>query len=583
MSFRYKTIIGIAIIEAVMLALLVFNALYILTASNEKELIKRARTTAELFATSNKDAVLSHDLATLESFVSDVLKHPGIIYARVKDRDGQVLAQKGDRQTLERPFQLDTNYVDIKDGVFDVSSFIIESNVTYGSVEIGFAINEIDATIAAAQHQSIIFSGLAIFITAIFSLILGFYLTRSVNHLRSGAENISAGNLGYQIKVTGKDELSAAANAFNIMSRKLEQLEAERLIQSKELQSSEKTYRQTFETTPIGMFHSTVDGQIIRANPSLAAMFGYDSTDEMIRTVNESGIAEKLYVEPEKRAVIINEVLNLQDWPVYENQYKCKDGKIITANLTIRAVHDSDGSVNHIEGFVEDITERKHSELTIKKSLEEKSLLLNEIHHRVKNNMQVISSLLNYQLTFITDSQYSEIFNESQNRIRTMSLVHEQLYESKNYSDIVFHRYIQRLTRSLLTSYAVSPDKIAVIIEAHDIKLGIDTAIPCGLIINELFSNSLKHAFPGDRTGEIHISLSRSKADADSKYDYELSVSDNGIGIPANMDIKTLKSAGLQLIFNLAEHQLQGQLNLIRDTGTKFQLCFKEPGYKHRI
>ncbi len=583
MSFRYKTIIGIAIIEAVMLALLVFNALYILTSSNEKELIKRAQTTAELFATSNKDAVLSHDLATLESFVGDVLKHPGIIYARVKDRDGHVLAQKGDVRALERPFQPDTNYVDIEDGIFDACSLIIESGTTYGRVEIGFAINEIDATIASAQNQSIAFSGVAIIITAIFSLILGVYLTRSVNHLRSGAENISAGNLGYQITITGKDELSAAANAFNMMSRKLEQLEADRLLQNKELQESEKTYRQTFETTPIGMFHSTVDGQLIRANPSLAAMLGYDSPDELIRIVNKSSIAEQLYVDPEKRTNIINEVLNLHDWPVYENQYKCKDGKVITANLTIRSVRNSDDSINHIEGFVEDITERKRSELTIKSSLEEKSLLLKEIHHRVKNNMQVISSLINYQCNFITDNQYIEMFKESQNRIKTMSLVHEKLYLSTNYSSIDFDSYILSLANNLFTSYAVTPSKTALKIDVSKINLGIDIAIPCGLIINELLSNALKHGFPSDQTGEIRISFKRTQPSDGSKYNYELSVSDNGIGIPKNIDIRNFQSAGLQLVINLSEHQLHGQVELVRDNGTQFKISFEELDYKIRI
>jgi methyl-accepting chemotaxis protein len=235
MSFRYKTIIGIAVIEAVMLSLLVWNALYILTSSSERELIKKAKSTTELFAASNKDAVLSTDLATLESFIREVLNHPGIIYARVLGKNGIILAQGGDDNRLAESFNPDLNYSDIEDGVFDAFAVIEEADVEYGRVEIGFSISEIESAIAETRRKSLAFAAIEMLLTAIFSLILGIYLTRAVNHLRKGAKNISEGNFGYQIKVRGRDELAEAAVAFNEMYYQLERLEIEHKRYDEEL------------------------------------------------------------------------------------------------------------------------------------------------------------------------------------------------------------------------------------------------------------------------------------------------------------------------------------------------------------
>ncbi len=247
MSFRYKTIIGVAVIQVVMLTLLVWSAIGILTLSNERELIKRSYTTTELFAAANKDAVLSSDLATLESFVISVLKRPGIIYARVLGRDGVVLAEDGDRGVLDRPFQPDNQYADVYDGVFDASSIIEESGVEYGRVEIGFSISDMEGIIAEAKTKSIAYAGGSLILSAVFSFILGIYLTRSINHLRTGARNIADGNLGYQINVMGNDELAAAAGTFNEMSTSLKQLDTARSQAEGELQSLNDVLEQIVE------------------------------------------------------------------------------------------------------------------------------------------------------------------------------------------------------------------------------------------------------------------------------------------------------------------------------------------------
>ena len=214
-------------------------------------------------------------------------------------------------------------------------------------------------------------------------------------------------------------------------------------------------------------------------------------------------------------------------------------------------------------------------------SLEEKEVLLREIHHRVKNNMQVISSLLRLQSRNVRDEQQIEMLKESQNRIKAMALIHEKLYGSKDLANINFNDYIKNLVNDLFLSYKVSAGKVSLKMNIEAVSFGIDTAIPCGLIVNELVSNSLKYAFPEGKGGEIKISLHKI---ADLKSDmYELTVSDNGTGIPGDLDIRKTESLGLRLITNLAENQLQGKVELNRNEGTEFQIKFKEAKYKERI
>ncbi len=211
-------------------------------------------------------------------------------------------------------------------------------------------------------------------------------------------------------------------------------------------------------------------------------------------------------------------------------------------------------------------------------SLKEKEVLLREIHHRVKNNMQVISSLLKLQSRNVKDKQQIEMLKESQNRIKAMALIHEKLYRSKDLANIDFNDYIKNLVNDLFLSYKVSTGKVALKMNIETVSFGIDTAIPCGLIVNELVSNSLKYAFPKGKDGEIKISLRTLE-----EGDIELIVSDNGVSIPKDLDFRNTESLGLRLITNLAEKQLQGKVELNRNKGTEFQIKFKETKYKERI
>jgi PAS domain S-box-containing protein len=218
--------------------------------------------------------------------------------------------------------------------------------------------------------------------------------------------------------------------------------------------------------------------------------------------------------------------------------------------------------------ILRDVTQRVAAEEKIKTSLREKEALLKEIHHRVKNNLQVVTSLLGLQSRVATDEQTRKMFQESQNRIHSMALLHESLYQSNNLSMIDFPDYIRQLASHLFHSYGVRADRIHLRTNLDELYLNLDSAVPCGLIINELVSNSLKYAFPDGREGEVRIDL-HEHSDGQAR----LVVADNGIGLRSDIDWSTARSLGLRLVRSLAE-QLGAKIQVKSNIGTEVQLTF---------
>jgi PAS domain S-box-containing protein len=216
-----------------------------------------------------------------------------------------------------------------------------------------------------------------------------------------------------------------------------------------------------------------------------------------------------------------------------------------------------------------DVTERIKNEEKLKASLQEKETLLQEIHHRVKNNLQVISSLLSTQTRHIKDPEAIKAFKESQSRIRSMALIHERMYHARDLSRVDFTEYADRLVAGLMTAYNVKPETIVAELNVQRVFLGIDTAVPCGLLLNELVSNCLKHAFPKGRKGEIKVALEKTPEGA-----LRLSVSDNGVGLPEGVDPLTADTMGMQIVSALAD-QLDAKMEVAREGGTRFTLTFK--------
>jgi two-component sensor histidine kinase len=212
--------------------------------------------------------------------------------------------------------------------------------------------------------------------------------------------------------------------------------------------------------------------------------------------------------------------------------------------------------------------ERERVEETFKTSLQQKEVLLREVHHRIKNNLQIISSLLDIQASYVQDPHIAGMFTDIQNRVVSMALIHETLYQSSDLGLVDFERYIRSLAEQIFRSYNTLADRIALQIHTDEVMLDTNQAIPCGLILNELLSNCLKHAFPSDRGGEVHIELR-----SDTRRRVTMIVRDTGIGFPAHMDSRQTETIGLQLVYTLTE-QLGGTLDLESDAGTAIKLSF---------
>lgn len=228
MSLRLKTILGVAIIEAILLLLLVSMTLDYLRSTNYESLDKRASTTATLFATTTKDAVLSYDLASLESFVTEVMKNPDLVYARVLGPEGIVFAQAGDEGLLAKTFKVDLEARAVNDGTFDTYAEITESGKVYGRVELGLDINRLTEVIKEAERRSATVAALEMGLVALFSFILGTFLTRQLKVLQKAAKSISEGNYSIEVPVKGRDEISEVADAFNAMAVNLHEANLKR-------------------------------------------------------------------------------------------------------------------------------------------------------------------------------------------------------------------------------------------------------------------------------------------------------------------------------------------------------------------
>lgn len=323
---------------------------------------------------------------------------------------------------------------------------------------------------------------------------------------------------------------------------------------------------------------------IVNINQSTRDLLGYDNLELIGKPINHifpENTTGKIFNKKEelKRNGFITNI---------ETKFRAKDGNLIPVFLSISLILSDDYKVLGIVCIGSDIIDINQAKNKIKASLEEKELLLREVHHRVKNNLQIISSLLNLQSGYIKDEDDLELFKDSQSRVKSMSFIHEQLYQSSDFTKIEFSEYIQNMVTYLLHYYTVDPAIVKLNINVKNILLDINTAIPCGLIINELVSNSLKHAFPKfnknsahfkdtNQKGEIYIDLHSIDTDI-----FILIISDNGIGLPEGFDFENVDTLGLQLVKNLVG-QLDGSIKLDKINGTKFEITFNKLKYKKRM
>lgn len=333
-----------------------------------------------------------------------------------------------------------------------------------------------------------------------------------------------------------------------------------------DLKTSEERFRELAENIDDVFWVMSLDKQrFIYISPAYEKIWGRSLKEHYERPMS---FLEA--VHPEDLERVVNAIGQHYD-QTSQVEYRIirPDGEIRWIGARAFPVRNERGEIYRIAGIAEDITQRKQAEDSIKASLREKEILLKEIHHRVKNNLQVISSLLRLQARETTDCENARFLEDCEDRVRTIALVHERLHRSKDLGRIDFSRYLASVANGLFHAYGVDENRIRLAITAQEIYLGIDTAIPCGLIVNELVSNALKHAFPQRRTGAISITL---HSDVDGII--VIAIDDDGIGLPENLDPWATASLGLRLVATLVK-QVSGEMVIKRTQGTQVQINFK--------
>lgn len=338
----------------------------------------------------------------------------------------------------------------------------------------------------------------------------------------------------------------------------------------KKLEKSEKNYRELVETINDVIFILDKKGTVKYISPVIGRISDYQQDDII-------GQDFAHFVHPDD----VDE-LNASMHRTLSGDIEPSEFRIYDKNGDIRYVRTSsrpfmsESRILGLRGVMVDITQRKCAEEEIKKSLKEKEVLLSEIHHRVKNNLQIISSLLHLEEMSVGKKDVMDVLKECEGRVKSMSMVHEKLYQTHSFTHIKFKDYIEKLISDILYSYGIPPETIKTDLDLEDININLDTAIPLGLIINELVTNSVKYAFPQSHKGNIIIKLTQ------LNDHIELIVADDGIGLPETIDPGNTKTLGLQLMKNLTE-QLDGQISVDNSQGTEFKIIFKELQYKKRI
>ena len=341
------------------------------------------------------------------------------------------------------------------------------------------------------------------------------------------------------------------------------------IVDISERKHLEERFRRVVEAAPNAMVMVNSSGRIEMVNAQAERVFGYARAELLGQPVemlvpdrfrgHHPGLRQSFHHEPDARPMGAGRDLFARR----------KDGSEFPVEIGLNPIETEDGTM--VLSAIVDISDRKQKERSIELALQEKDVLLGEIHHRVKNNLQIVHSLLDLQSAQISDPVALAMLRDSQNRIRSMALIHQTLYQSKDFAKVDFGNFLDSFAPILVSSYAVNMNEITLTIEADGMSLPINCAIPCGLIVNELISNALKHAFPNKEGGRICVELRQ-----DGEDHFVLAVSDDGIGLPSDLSIEAAPTLGLQLVTLLTD-QLRGKLAIEPMKPTRFAIRFPVP------
>ncbi|MCP5003015.1 MAG: PAS domain S-box protein [Planctomycetes bacterium] len=574
LSIKFKLILislsTTGVVLVLTISILVVNEFLSLRRSLIKELIVQANIIGE-----NCTAAVTFDDAEAASEILKALTYaPNILYAAIYTREGRLFAElrSGDLEgTFSPPIRQGEGYhIGIKS--LDVFQDIVFYRENIGTIYIRSDLRQLYHPIL--WHFSI--AGIVVFGSLGFAFLmlsrLQQAITKPIRLLRQSTNELSIGNFDTRAEIQAGDEIGDLAESFNMMAENLQNTTVSR-----------DYVDNIINTMMDSLIVIRPDGKIKTVNQAVLTLLGY-SKDELLGQSIEIILGEgngHLYNKEDMKALNGTGVVGLIKRGSVDNletTYIAKDGRIINVILSCSVMRDVERKVQGIVCVALDITDRKSIENQLKDSLREKEVLLQEIHHRVKNNMQAIISLLNIQSKDIDDPKSAQMFEESQNRIHSMVLVHEQIFRSRDLARIRLKEYIENLKDDLFRSYRIGGKKISFKMQIEDILLGIDTSIPCGLIINEILTNSIKYAFPGERRGEIKIDVHLINRD-----EIEMIVGDNGVGLPDNFNFRNSPGFGFKVLVDLVEYKLMGSIKLLQAEGTIFLIKFKEIRYKERI
>jgi PAS domain S-box-containing protein len=385
-----------------------------------------------------------------------------------------------------------------------------------------------------------------------------------LKRMAAAADLVARGGGAGEIGARSRDEIGTLAAAFESMSRRVEETMAG-------LRASEEQYRGVFENAAEGIMLTTLEGRCLAANPAMARMLGYESAEEYVEAQRD--LRSTLYAAGSDRDAIVAGLLEEGSALGQEIRAKRRDGSTMWVSINARLEPAAPGLPPRILGLVSDIDSRKRADEARKRALDEKDLLLKEIHHRVKNNLQVIASLLSMQSRTISDPKSLALYEDFSGRVLAMSQVHEMLYESEDFSRVDFGEYVRDLAANLRQSYQGCFEGVAVEIEAGPrmVELELNQAVTCALLVNEILSNSFHHAFPpgSRRQGRVGIRVAPGE---DGRV--EIDIEDDGVGIPPGFELGDPNHLGLALIPLLAA-QLEAELSLSREGGTRYRISFK--------
>jgi len=345
----------------------------------------------------------------------------------------------------------------------------------------------------------------------------------------------------------------------------------ERVLSEQALRRDGDLLNRIMETSPAGILMVNRQGLISYANPRAESILGLGRSELLNSPFGDPAwsITDAEGAPASEEKLPFQKVMATGQ-PLYDTRYAIRPPGRGKVHLSVNAapLFDRSGKPEAVVFALEDITSEVKSEERLRASLKEKEVLLREVHHRVKNNLQIIWSLLNLGSRGLREGAEMDALQECRNRIKSMSLLHETLYRSRDLTRIEFYNYVRKLVTELFQSYGVTAEEVALRMEVEDVDMGIDAAIPAGMLINELVSNSLKHAFPAGRKGEIRVQVG-----ANEDGVVTIVVGDNGVGLPRWLDFRQSESLGMQLVTTLTE-QLGGTIDLNRSKGAEFTMRF---------